>query len=225
MNHQLGRATAQRQSAAASHHTRFTCTTLEQLDGGKPAASADELAARFIVDVAPLENKLRRAAWRYAKQSADAEDLLQETLMRAWRAYASFESDTNLYAWLHRIMVNAWINQYRTAQRRPTECLVAGHGDESSRHSEISADGRIFDGMPAPEVLQAMQSLPESQRLVVYYAFVEGRRHKEISALMGIPVGTVMSRLHRARNNLRVALGDFAIERGYGSAEIDCGAA
>jgi RNA polymerase sigma-70 factor (ECF subfamily) len=181
---------------------------------------ADELAARFALDVASLRDQLRGAARRYAVQPADAEDLVQETLMRAWRAYGTFEAESNFRAWLHRIMINTWISRFRTAQRRPSEQLVADHFDESFTQTQCPTDNPVLESLLTQEVRKAMRSLPEAQRIVVYYAYVEGRRHKDIAAITGIPVGTVMSRLHRARHHLRDALGSIANENGYGVVDI-----
>ncbi|WP_197383157.1 sigma-70 family RNA polymerase sigma factor [Mycolicibacterium mengxianglii] len=183
-----------------------------------PPARSEELAARFEVEVSLVVDQLRRTARRYVHQAADADDLVQETLMRAWRAYGTFEADSNFRAWVHRIMVNTWISSFRTAQRRPSELLVADHIEDGLPGSASPAERPALPSEAAPEIREAIQSLPELQRVVVYYAYIEGRRHKDIAELTGAPVGTVMSRLHRARHHLRASLGDFASERGYGAA-------
>jgi RNA polymerase sigma-70 factor, ECF subfamily len=181
------------------------------------------LAARFERDVAALTAELERAARRYVHQPADAEDLVQETLTRAWRAYHTFEEGSNLRAWLYRIMTNIWISGYRTSRRRPAERLVADYVEETI--GGLPTTAVAVDEMPAPEVRQAMLSLPETQRTVAYYAYIEGRRYKDIAAIVGVPVGTVMSRLHRARQNLRARLRAHAAERGYGGPPEDVEAA
>ncbi|KAA0083445.1 sigma-70 family RNA polymerase sigma factor [Mycolicibacterium sp. P9-64] len=182
---------------------------------GQQPPQHDELAARFTTDVSLLTDQLRRAARRYAGQHADAEDLLQQTLMQAWKSYPTFEPGTNMRAWLFRIMANTWINRYRTAQRRPSELLVAEYLDEGTARRGSAVEDAVLDGFPAPDVRQALQSLPESQRILLYYVYVEGRKLKEISATTGLPVGTIMSRLHRARKFLRANLAEFALEYGY----------
>jgi RNA polymerase sigma-70 factor (ECF subfamily) len=185
--------------------------------GGTQSALQSELAKRFQHDVAELGDQIKRAAWRYSNQSADVDDLVQETLMRAWKAYGSFEAGSNFRAWVFRIMVNTWINGYRTAKRRPVERLTGDFTEEGIEYNTIvgAAEEHVLEQMPAPEIRHAMHALPESQRIVVYYAYIEGRKHKDISEIIGIPVGTVMSRLHRARNTLRSALNDYADQQGY----------
>lgn len=182
---------------------------------GRRPTQQDELAARFMTDVTPLTDQLRRAARRYAGQQADAEDLLQETLTRAWKSYSTFEPGSNMRAWLFRIMANTWISDYRTAQRRPSELLVADYHDESAGNRGSKVEDAVLDGFPDPDVGQAVQSLPESQRVLLYYVYVEGRKVREIAGTTGMPIGTIMSRLHRARQGLRASLTDFAREYGY----------
>jgi RNA polymerase sigma-70 factor (ECF subfamily) len=183
-------------------------------------APADEVAARFTTDVTPLTDQLRRAARRYAGQHADAEDLLQETLTQAWKSYSTFEPGTNMRAWLFRIMVNTWINRYRTAQRRPSELLVADHLDEGAARRGSNVEDAVLGDVPTPELLHALQSLPESQRVLLYYAYVEGYKLKDVSAMTGLPVGTIMSRLHRARHRLRASLTEGGFAYGHGRPAI-----
>ena len=189
-------------------------------------ASTDEHAARFQRDVTELTCQLLRNARRYTNQPADADDLVQETLMRAWRSYATFEEGTDFRAWLNRIMTNAWINRYQATKRRPAELLGTEDLGEAGGVNAVvpSAEVRALEHVPAPEVLDALSSLPESQRIVVYYAFIEGHKYKDISAITGMPVGTVMSRIHRARARLSVSLGDYASKLRYvdpAGAEVD----
>lgn len=174
---------------------------------------SEELAARFTTDVSLLIDQLRRAARRYAGQQADAEDLLQQTLMQAWKSYSTFEPGTNMRAWLFRIMANTWINGYRTAQRRPSEVLVSEHLDEGvAARRGSNVEDAVLDDIPAPELRQALELLPESQRVLLYYAYVEGYKLKDVSAMTGLPVGTIMSRLYRARHRLRASLSEFGFE-------------
>ena len=182
----------------------------------------DDPAARFISDVMPLVDQLYRAARRYTRTAADAEDLVQETMVKAYAGFHSFTAGTNVRAWLFRIMTNTWISSYRTAQRRVDEVLAADVTEvrpNAARHP--SAELTALEAMGDDEVRDALQALPEGQRMVVYYADVEGFRYREIAEIMGIPSGTVMSRLHRARRRLRMLLTDLARERGLPRSRVD----
>jgi RNA polymerase sigma-70 factor, ECF subfamily len=174
----------------------------------------DDTTARFVRDVLPLVDPLYRAARRYTRNSADAEDLVQETIVKAYAGFHRFEDGSNIKAWLFRIMTNTWISSYRTAQRRVGEVLTA---DISEVHAvgQPSAELAALETMGDDEVRDALQALPEHQRLVVYYADVEGFRYKEIAEILEMPLGTVMSRLHRGRKNLRALLTEVAAARGY----------
>jgi RNA polymerase sigma-70 factor, ECF subfamily len=189
--------------------TKPTC------DSGATVVAIDDPAALFIKDVLPLVDQLYRGALRYTRTTADAEDLVQETMAKAYAGFHSFTEGSNLRAWLFRIMTNTWITSYRTAQRRPDEVLAADVTDVRSSTATPSAELAALDAMGDDEVLDALRTLPEGQRLVVYYADVEGFRYKEIAAILDMPVGTVMSRLHRGRKNLRALLIDVATARGY----------
>jgi RNA polymerase sigma-70 factor (ECF subfamily) len=189
--------------------TKPTC------DSGATVVAIDDPAALFIKDVLPLVDQLYRAALRYTRTPADAEDLVQETMAKAYAGFHSFRAGTNLRAWLFRIMTNTWISSYRTAQRRPDEVLSADVTDVRLSAATPSAELAALDAMGDDEVLDALRALPEGQRMVVYYADVEGFRYKEIAAIMDMPLGTVMSRLHRGRRNLRALLIEVAAARGY----------
>jgi RNA polymerase sigma-70 factor, ECF subfamily len=184
-------------------------------DSGATVVAIDDPAARFIKDVLPLVDQLYRAALRYTRTTADAEDLVQETMVKAYAGFHSFTAGTNLRAWLFRIMTNTWITSYRTAQRRPDEVLAADVTDVRSSTATPSAELAALNAMGDDEVLDALRTLPEGQRLIVHYADVEGFRYKEIATILDMPVGTVMSRLHRGRKNLRALLIDVAAARGY----------
>ncbi len=172
--------------------------------------------AAFVRDVLPLVDQLYRAARRYTRSAADGEDLLQETMVKAYAGFHTFNTGTNLRAWLFRILTNTWISSYRAAQRRPDEVLAADVADVWPRVARNqSAELAVLEAMGDEDVMAALQALPEGQRLVVYYADVEGFRYKEIAAILDVPLGTVMSRLHRGRANLRALLMDVAIARGY----------
>ncbi|KWX65782.1 sigma-70 family RNA polymerase sigma factor [Mycobacterium sp. NAZ190054] len=182
----------------------------------------DTVLERFERDVLPLLDQLYRAARRYTGNAPDAEDLVQETMVKAYGAFHRFENGTNVRAWLFRIMTNTWINSYRRAQCRPDEVLsdditdaqVAGQASHSSTGLP-SAELAALEALGDEEVRDAVGQLREDQRLVVYYADVEGLRYKEIALILDIPVGTVMSRLHRGRRALRRLLVDVATDRGY----------
>ena len=176
----------------------------------------DDPSARFVRDVLPLVDQLYRAARRYTRSTADAEDLVQETMVKAYAGFHTFTVGTNIRAWLFRILTNTWITSYRTAQRRPDEVLAADVTDmRPSASQDQSAELAVLEAMGDEDVQDALQALPEGQRLVVYYADVEGFRYKEIAAILDTPLGTVMSRLHRGRANLRALLIDVAAARGY----------
>ena len=176
----------------------------------------DDPSARFVRDVLPLVDQLYRAARRYTRSTADAEDLVQETMVKAYAGFHTFTAGTNVRAWLFRILTNTWITSYRTAQRRPDEVLAADVTDMSPGAAKNqSAELAVLEAMGDDDVRDALQALPEAQRLVVYYADVEGFRYKEIAAILDLPLGTVMSRLHRGRRNLRALLVDVAAARGY----------
>ena len=180
-----------------------------------------ELAARFEVEVIPLLDTLYAGAMRMARNPEDASDLVQETVERAFKGFKSYKPGTNLRAWLFRIMTNAYINTYRKKQRQPQQSSAedvedwqmhraATHTSDGLRSAEIEA----LDRLPDSDVKRALASIGEDYRLAVYYADVEQFSYKEIAEIMGTPVGTVMSRLHRGRKQLRELLEDYAAERG-----------
>ncbi len=180
-----------------------------------------ELRDRFERDVLPLLSSLYGAALRLTRNPADAEDLVQETYLRAFRGFGGFQEGTNLKAWLYRILTNSFINTYRKKQREPQ--LVEGPDDIDewylfdklgARSVEPSAEVEVLDKIPDESVKAALESLPENFRLPVLLADVEGFSYKEIAEIMDTPVGTVMSRLHRGRKALQKALWDTAKERG-----------
>lgn len=185
----------------------------------------DTLTDRFERDAIPLIAQLYRHAVKLTRDHADAEDLLQETAAKAYAAFASFHEGTNLAGWLYRIIVNTHISAYRLQQHRPALQLtdefsdgqLLAHSRRSS--SEAGAAGAAEDialaGTADPAVVAAMRALPEKYRTAVYYADIEGRKFKEIAALTNVPIGTVMSRLHRGRKQLRSVLTDVAKDRGY----------
>jgi RNA polymerase sigma-70 factor (ECF subfamily) len=181
----------------------------------------DGTRARFERDVLPLLPSLYGAALRMTRNPADAEDLVQETVLRAFRGFGGFSEGTNLKAWLYRILTNGYINTYRKRQREPQ--VVEGPDDIDEwylfdrlggRTVEGSAEEEVLDSIPDTAVKAALESLPEHFRLPVLLADVEGFSYKEIAQIMDTPIGTVMSRLHRGRKALEKALWDTAKERG-----------
>ena len=188
----------------------------ERTGDNATVAAVDDPCARFVRDVLPLVDQLYRAARRYTRNAADAEDLVGETIVKAYAGFDRFNDGTNARAWLFRILTNMWISSYRTSQRRPDEVLTADVTEAWPRAGgHQSAEVAVLEAMGDDEVRDALAALPEGQRMVVYYADVEGFRYKEIAAILDVPLGTVMSRLHRGRANLRALLMDVAAARGY----------
>jgi RNA polymerase sigma-70 factor (ECF subfamily) len=165
--------------------------------------------------------QLYSAALRMTRNPADAEDVVQETFLKAYRAYASYTEGTNLKAWLYRILTNTYINKYRKAQRRPSEVELGELQDlylykrlgEASGASQ-SAESDMLDEFVDTDVIEALESLPETFRFPVLLADVDGFSYKEIAEMLDIPIGTVMSRLHRGRKALQKKLWDVAQEHG-----------
>jgi RNA polymerase sigma-70 factor (ECF subfamily) len=193
----------------------------EALIAEKPATEA-EVTARFERDAAPLLAPLYRQALRMTHNHADAEDLLQETMAKAYAGFRTFREGSNFNAWLHRILINAYITSYRKKQRRPAQYPTDEFTDPqlaaNAQHMAgglRSAEDQALDALPDNEIRAAMQALPEQFRTAVYYADIQGFRFKEIAELMDTPIGTVMSRLHRGRRILRRLLADVAKQRGY----------
>ena len=160
------------------------------------------------------------AAFRLTRNAADAEDLVQETFLRAYRAFHQFEPGTNLKAWLYRILTNTFINSYRKRQREPqtiSEDEVEDwylYSKMTEEGMEPSAEAAVLESLPDEDVQEALSSLPEQFRMAVLLADVEGFSYKEIADIMGVPIGTVMSRLHRGRKALEKRLWDVVRERG-----------
>ena len=177
--------------------------------------------ATFEADAMQYAPQLYSAALRMTRNPADAEDVVQETFLKAYRAYDSFQAGTNLKAWLYRILTNTYINRYRKAQRRPSEVELGELQDlylykrlgEQSGASE-SAEQEVLEQFVDSDVIQALESLSDNFRMPVLLADVEGFAYKEIAEMLDIPIGTVMSRLHRGRKALQKKLWHLAEERG-----------
>ncbi|MCV7444457.1 sigma-70 family RNA polymerase sigma factor [Mycobacterium paraense] len=159
-----------------------------------------EAAARFERDAIPLLDPLFTGALHLTRNRHDAEDLVQETMLRAYARFDTFQDGTNTKAWLYRILQNTWIDQCRKKSRRPTEVLAWDW--PSSDSAEVAA----LESLPGEAVRAALMALPEDSRLAVYYADVEGFSYKEIATILNVPVGTVTSRLHRGRQRMRAHL-------------------
>lgn len=176
-----------------------------------------DLSALFESQAIPFMDQLYAAAMRMTRNPADASDLVQETFVKAFAAFARFEQGTNIKAWLYRILTNTFINIYRKNQRNPYQGTIdeledwqLGGAVSATSVATRSAEAEAIDHMPDSAVKEALQSIPEDFRLAVYFADVEGFTYQEIADIMKTPVGTVMSRLHRGRRMLRDLLGSYA---------------
>jgi RNA polymerase sigma-70 factor (ECF subfamily) len=178
--------------------------------------------AHFSDQTMEMMPSLYSAALRMTRNRADAEDLVQETYLRAYRGFGGFQEGTNLKAWLYRILTNTYINSYRAKKRRPDETeldevedLYLYHriGGLEAAMAGRSAEDELLDRFTEAEVKEAVEELPENFRMAVLLADVEGFSYKEIAEILDIPIGTVMSRLHRGRKALQKRLYEFAVDR------------
>lgn len=183
--------------------------------------SATERRKRFERDALQYMNQLYGAALRYTKNPDDAQDLVQDTYAKAYTSFHQFEPGTNLKAWLYRVLTTTFINNYRKDQRRPqtsdSELEDWQLADAASHTSDQgkSAEDVVLENLPDSDIKRALAEIPEEFRMAVYLADVEGFSYKEIADIVGVPTGTVMSRLHRGRKQLRERLTEYARELGY----------
>ncbi|HVQ18690.1 MAG TPA: sigma-70 family RNA polymerase sigma factor [Actinomycetes bacterium] len=199
-------------------------------DGAQPVETVDQRAERFERDALPYLDQLYGAALRMTRNPSDAEDLVQEAFAKAFAAFHQYRDGTNLKAWLYRILTNTFINTYRKKQRQPQQSgtddiedwqlhRAASHTSTGLRSAEIEALDQLADS----DVKDALAQLSDEFRMAVYLADVEGFAYKEIADIMDTPIGTVMSRLHRGRRQLREQLEEYARERGFVSAGATSG--
>jgi RNA polymerase sigma-70 factor (ECF subfamily) len=197
---------------------RQVAVDMKSVDDGAPGQSELRASSRelFERDAIPLSEKLLRRAVGMTRNHADAEDLVQETMINAYKSFHTFEQGSNLSAWLNRIMTNAYINAYRKSMRQPTPVSIDHISAEllaaQSRYvrTGASAEDQALGATLDTALATAVRSLPEIFRIVVYYADVEGLSYHEIAEITGTKCGTVMSRLHRGRRRLRVTLSAMA---------------
>lgn len=202
----------------------------EAINGGANTDVAPDVRAELETEALSFIDSLYRTALRMTRNPADAEDLVQEAYLRAFRSLHQFQPGTNLRAWIFRIMTNAYINEYRKRSRRPTssslddleEFYLYDHLiDSGVQPTSDRPEDVVLDRLTADDVIEALDGLSDDFREVVLLADVEGFSYREIAEIMDIPVGTVMSRLYRARRRLQRSLYDFAVDAGYISGSVN----
>ena len=200
----------------------------DTLEPAPQELSQDDRDRLFAEQAIPLIDQLFGAALGMTRNRADAEDLVQETFMKAYTKFHQYQQGTNIKAWLYRILTNTYITHYRKAQRSPKrsggeevedwQLAAAASHDEKGL---VSAEAEALDNIPSSQLRTALESLSEDQRVVVLLSDVEGFAYKGIADMLDIPIGTVMSRLHRGRKNLREGLSALAAEYGIGENHAD----
>lgn len=187
----------------------------------KPKPDSEKLRS-FEQQALPLMPQLYGAALRWTRNPSDAEDLVQETYAKAFGAWGKFEQGTNLKAWLFRIMTNTHINLYNKRNKDQAKTALddmedwqVGLGESVTSNSNRAAELEAIDNLPSQIIKDALAQIPEEFRMAVYYAVVEGLPYAEIAEIMGTPVGTVMSRLHRGKKLLKTLLSEYARQEGY----------
>ncbi len=200
----------------------------DTLEPAPQELSQEDRDRLFSEQAIPLIDQLFGAALGMTRNRADAEDLVQETFMKAYTKFHQYQQGTNIKAWLYRILTNTYITHYRKAQRSPKrsggeevedwQLAAAASHDEKGL---VSAEAEALDNIPSSQLRTALESLSEDQRVVVLLSDVEGFAYKEIADMLDIPIGTVMSRLHRGRKNLREGLSALAAEYGIGENHAD----
>jgi RNA polymerase sigma-70 factor (ECF subfamily) len=187
----------------------------------KPKPDSEKLRS-FEQQALPLMPQLYGAALRWTRNPSDAEDLVQETYAKAFGAWGKFEQGTNLKAWLFRIMTNTHINLYNKRNKDQAKTALddledwqVGLGESVTSNSNRAAELEAIDNLPSQIIKDALAQIPDEFRMAVYYAVVEGLPYAEIAEIMGTPVGTVMSRLHRGKKLLKTLLSEYARQEGY----------
>jgi RNA polymerase sigma-70 factor (ECF subfamily) len=221
----LGSADPHAQLVTTRHRQPRQADQPQVVPSTTPGYRAEFMAdqANFERDALQYSRQLYSAAMRMARNPADAEDLVQETFLKAYRAYDTFQEGTNLKAWLYRILTNTYINKYRKESRRPSEVdlgdvedlyLYRRLGSEDTAEASRTTEDRVLDGLVESDIKTAVEELPENFRIPVLLADLEGFSYKEIAEILDIPIGTVMSRLHRGRKAMQKRLWEFASQRG-----------
>ena len=192
----------------------------------QPNKASEDKIRDFEQQAIPLMPQLYGAALRWTRNPSDAEDLVQEAMAKAFVAWAQYQQGTNLKAWLYRIMTNTHINSYNKKAKDPSkgglddlEDWQLGDAQSLTATTSRSAELEALDNLPSEVIRKSLLDIPEEFRMVVYYAVVDGLPYAEIAEVMGTPVGTVMSRLHRGKKLLRVLLAEYAREQGYLSSD------